>query len=123
MLRVLGLTTLTACAAVLHGGRESGPTLEVRNDGPSYVRVTSIYGVGVEGDTIGMPLGTVYANHTECLHLEPHASPQVLLVRSLDGSFTTPTFISVSHDAWSLTLSGHPTTDRLSLQPARSRCK
>ncbi len=123
VLWLLGLSAVTACAAILHGGRESGPTLEVTNDGPSYVRLTSVYGVGVEGDTIGLPLGTVFANHTECFHLEARSSPQVLLIHSLDGTFTTPSFVAVSHDSWELTLTGHPVTDRLSLQPARSRCK
>ncbi len=120
---ILGLLSLTACAAILHGGRETEPTLEVTNEGTGYVRIRAVYGVTTAGDTLGLPLGTVFAGRTECLHLETRSTPQHLRIYSDEGVFDTPTFVTTSRIAWRMNLTGHPEADRLALEPAPSRCK
>ncbi len=126
MKRLLPLAVFfaTACAASVRGGGEApGPTLEVFNDGPSAVRLSVVYGVTSVGDTLGMPLGTVFAGKSACFHLESRPAPQAVRIHSLDGSFDTPSFVSVSQHAWRMDLTGHVATDRLSLEPADRQCR
>jgi hypothetical protein len=122
-LRALSIVAATACSASLHGGGDASPTLEVHNASSAAVRLRVVYGVTAAGDTLGMPLGTVFAGRAACFRLESRPGPQVVKVYSFEGDFVTPTFISVSRPAWRLDLSGHATTDRLSLEPADAQCR
>ncbi len=119
---ILSLISLTACAAFLRGRRDDEPTLEVQNNGMASVRVTAIYGIGAAGDTIGLPLGTVFSAHSECFRLEARSTPQFLRFQTAEGNFITPTFITIDRVGFQITLTGHPSTDRLSLMPSDHRC-
>jgi hypothetical protein len=112
-----------ACAGRLHPASNTEATLWVRNTGVAMVTLHQIIGIGAAGDTLGYRLGTVYAGKTACFRLEAGPSSQWLLVHSAEGTFATVTFVPASRPAWRLDLTGHPETDRLSLQPADGKCR
>jgi hypothetical protein len=113
---------VAACASALRRGDSNDPTIEIHNLSPAAIELHAILGVGAAGDTIGFLLGTVYAGKAACFRLQATTTPQWVKIRSMDGTYYTPRFVSASRAAWSLELTGNPETDRLALQPADAQC-